>query len=354
MNLLKGLQVRHIRPEDYKGCKDANEILIRYGKQALVDAVDNAIPVKDPQIISLYDVESINISEIENISTGMPSLNRIIGGFYMGQLILVTGERGLGKSTLASQFGTMALRSGYNVFFYSGELMNWYFKEWFERQISGRNFINKTISSLGHEDYSVDAQYLPYMREWYKESAYLYDNSSLGDRSEEESLLKVLETAIKQYGCRVLFVDNLMTAIADDVTVDQFRQQTKFVGELARMAKRFNVLIFLIAHPRKRVTVDFDNDDVAGSSNITNLVDVVMRYSRPKDTPSNEDTDERELTILKNRLTGQINRKGIRLFFDAASKRISESPDGFDWKLGWEKLMIDTSPEDDDYELPFY
>lgn len=345
--------VKHPRESDYKDCKDANEILQKYGKQALVDAVEYAVPVKHPQIISLADVENMDLGSMEKISSGFVSLDRILGGFYFGQLILLTGERGEGKSTLASQIGTLAVKNGYSVFFYSGELMNWYFKAWFDRQIAGRNYINKSISSLGHVDFSIDGQILPQMEAWYRDKVYLYDNNIIEKGNEEGTLLNTLESAIKQYGCRVLFVDNLMTAMEDDVSVDQYRQQTVFVGTLAKMAKKFDVLIFLIAHPRKRITSTFENDDIAGSSNITNLVDVVMRYSRPKGSSIPADTKERELTVHKNRLTGETNRKGIPLFYDPASKRISEIADEFDWKLGWEELKEDVIDDSDDLELPF-
>lgn len=45
----------------------------------------------------------------------------------------------------------------------------------------------------------------------------------------------------------------------------------------------------------------------------------------------------RELTVFKNRLTGQTNRNGIKLFFQEGSKRIAESSYAFDWELGWEE-----------------
>lgn len=144
-----------------------------------------------------------------------------------------------------------------------------------------------------------------------------------------------MEKAIIQYGCRVLFVDNLMTAITDDIASDLYRQQTKFVKALALMAKKYNVLIFLIAHPRKSTGNDFGNDDVAGSSNITNLVDVVLKYSRPKKKDGEQAWCDRLLTVHKNRLTGRINRDGIGLYYQECSKRISEDQNGFDWDLGW-------------------
>lgn len=347
--------VKHVRPEDYRGCKDANEILKKHGAKALVDAVASAVPVKHPQIISLADVEQVELGRMENISTGIQQLDRILGGFYFGQLVLLTGERGEGKSTLASQFGTFAAKEGYNVFFYSGELMNWYFKAWFDGQVAGKKYINKFVSPAGYYSFSVDSAALLLIEKWYRDRVYIYDNNILDDKSEEETLLSTLETAIRQYGCRVLVIDNLMTAMVDDTSLDQYRQQTIFVNALAKMAKRYNVLIFLIAHPRKKTGNEFDNDDIAGSSNITNMVDVVIRYSRPKGKDIPADTKDRELKVYKNRLTGTTNRIGIKLFFEPESKRISESEYSFDWELGWEEHyeQLEFEPIPEGTVLPF-
>lgn len=38
-------QVLHVREQDYRGCKDANEILMKHGPEALQNAVENAVPV---------------------------------------------------------------------------------------------------------------------------------------------------------------------------------------------------------------------------------------------------------------------------------------------------------------------
>jgi twinkle protein len=350
--------IKHIQFEDYLGCKDANEILLKHGRQALVDAVGRAVLVEHPKIKSLADVERVDLGQMERFPTGFTSLDRILGGFHFGQLILLTGERGEGKSTLASQFGTLAVSAGYNVFFYSGELLNWYLKNWFDLQVAGIKHINRKVSTYGFASYTIDAQVIPSMEKWYRDKVYIYDNNILADKSEEDTLLGILEVAIKQYGCRVLIIDNLMTAMVDDTAVDQYRQQTIFVNALAKMAKQYNVVIFLIAHPRKKQgLVGFDNDDVAGSSNITNLVDVVLRYSRPKGNDIPPDTMDRVLTVLKNRLTGQTNRNGIKLFFQEGSKRIAESSYAFDWELGWEEhyeqMELGFVPVPDGAQLPF-
>ena len=327
--------VKHVRPEDYRGCKDANDILRKFGKDAIRDAINNAVPVEVAEIKQLADVERVDLSTMKKFSSGMSAVDEVLGGFYFGQLVVITGERGEGKSTLASQFATFGIRAGHSVFFYSGELMDWYFRAWIDYQIAGPEHINVMRNGFGHETYSIDGNVYPNIAEWYRGKFYLYDNSSVL-REDREGLIPTIEKAIRQYGCSIVFIDNLMTAISDDITSDIYRQQTEFVKKLANIAKKTNTIIFLIAHPRKTNGYSFENDDVAGSSNITNLADVVMRYARPRGDGEDEDTQDRLLQITKNRLTGRTDRHGIRLVFDERSKRISEMHD-WSWWLGWEK-----------------
>lgn len=339
--------VKHVREGDYKDCKDANEILRKYGPEYLRKCVENAVPVSNPKIKPLEEVQRVDLNNMEKIRSGIWELDKLTGGFYFGQVILVTGERGFGKSTLVSQFGTQAIAAGYPTFFYSGELMDWYFKAWIEYQIAGARYINAMVSSFGYKSYSIQADKLQKIESWYSGKAYIYDNGIVTEDTEEETLLETLENAIKQYGCRVLVVDNLMTAITDDLSSDLYRMQTKFVKALTVLAKRYDALIFLIVHPRKSNGTLFDNDDVSGSSNITNLVDVVLRYGKPREEGISQDTNERLLSVYKNRLNGRTNRDGIRLYFQESSKRISENPSMFDWELGWESSDFTPIGEDD-------
>jgi len=336
--------------EDYKDCKDANEILQKYGVEQVQACIYNSVPVEVKEIKDITDVKKVKISDMEKFNTGIGSLNRILGGFYMGQVVLLTGERGKGKSTLASQFGTMAVKAGYTTFFYSGELMDWYFRGWIDLQVAGDRNINRIRNDYGTFDYSIDGNVYPLMEKWYGGKIKIYDNNLVSD--EHDSLLETIEKAIKRYSCRVIFIDNLMTAMDDDITSDLNRQQTSFVRQLAQIAKKYNVLIFLVAHPKKNPSGKFDfcNDDVAGSSNITNLVDVVLRYDSPSSRDESEEKPDRVLQVFKNRLTGKLNTKGIGLYYQESSKRISENKT-FDWELGWE-TATDFVPADP-FDIPF-
>lgn len=353
--------VKHVRIEDYLECKDANEILLKHGKEAVQNAVANAVPVANPRIIPLANVERMDMSQVQHFSTGYKSLDGLLGGYYFGQLISLTGERGNGKSTFAGMIAIQSLAAGFPVFFYSGELEDWYFRNWFDRQVAGADYIVSTTHENGYTDYSVKDEVIPLISEWYSGKAYLYNNRVNTEDDGGETILKTLENAVKQYGCQTLIIDNLMTAMSDDTASDYYRQQSEFVRKLADMAKRMGVLIVLVAHPRKTGNAEIITDDVSGSGNITNLADVVLCYTRPKQESKKgkkqeeleEDDGKRVLKVLKNRLNGKINTKGIPMYFEESSKRISAAHGRFDIEVGWEphdgSEFQDGAPDD----LPF-
>lgn len=342
--------VRHVRIEDYKGHKDANELLNAEGIEAVQNAVINAVIVENPKILRVSDIQRVNMESIGGIKTGFAGIDSKLEKLYFGQLVLLTGERGHGKSTLAMQFAAQAIDAGISVMAYSGELTGWQFREWIERQFAGKKYINV----MRREDAthpSVNAEIIPKMTEWYADKLFLYDNGD-SEAGTNESLLKTLEAAVVQYGCKMVLVDNLMTAMEDDLAVDIYRQQTFFVRNLAKLAKQHEVLVLLVAHPRKTSDKhEFDNDDVFGSANITNLCDVVMQYTRSKGQP--KDAPERVLKITKNRNNGRVDYEGIMLYFEEASKRISPAMGIFDWTYGWEAEKDAFVPADNLDDIPF-
>ena len=98
------------------------------------------------------------------------------------------------------------------------------------------------------------------------------------------------------------------------------------------------MVILLVAHPRKQYG-SISNDDISGSSNITDRADIVLVYGRPKKEKNEKeqelsevvDDSVRVLEVLKNRLTGNLamDKKGIKLVFEPGSKRIAENTKAF-------------------------
>ena len=142
-----------------------------------------------------------------------------------------------------------------------------------------------------------------------------------------------------------------MTAITDDLQNDLYRHQSQFVGNLAALAKIHNVFILLICHPRKS-SGDLQNDDVSGSSNITDRAHIVMSFGKKKDGAP----DERKLCVIKNRLDGKVtDSEGIRLVYDQNSRRLAENTtDFFNIKFSWDPDDVyDFEKIEDMEEIPF-
>jgi len=327
--------VKAVRLEDYKDCKDANELLLKHGRDAVRAAVENAEVIPVQRVKDLADVEGVDLYSLPKIPTGIKGIDKVLsGGIYYGQTVIVTGKRGDGKSTLASQISANALDLGRSIFAYSGELPDYMFKRWMNLQIAGkRNVIDKALPD-GGVGYYITKDTDRKISEWYRNRAKIYDNQSADD-NEPEDLLGTIERSVQQYGVDLVLLDNLMTALDVGVEVDIYRAQSKFVDKLVKMAKRLNVAVILIVHPRKNRSGDDDTDEVAGSADITNKVDIVMTYKRGKDQGDNE----RKLTISKNRLTGRlaVGDRAITLHYDEASKRISDHIGAFDTPYGWER-----------------
>ena len=304
----KAKKVRIVREDDYLGCKDANEILQKHGADAIQKAIDNAEAVLSLQVKDMADVQRVDMSKIPKIETGFKQLDALIGGGFMfGQVILLTGKRGNGKSTLGSQFVCEALRQNYNGFIYSGELPNFWVKSWIDGQLYG----NSPLTNTQIEE----------CEDYYRERLYIF-NSDIVETDELDDLLTVLEDTVIKRDIKFAILDNLMTAIEADTNERLYRAQSEFVGRLAKMAKALNMVIMLVAHPRKS-KADFNNDDVAGTADITNRVDAVMSYDKDDKLAD----DVRMLKLTKNRLTGKLG--SIELYFSERSKRISDVPNDF-------------------------
>lgn len=227
-----------------------------------------------------------------------------------GQVILLTGKRGNGKSTCGSMFVAEALAQNYNCLVYSGELPDFFVKAWLDGQIYGKDVLtNSEISEV---------------ERFYHDRLFIYNNQFVDD-DELEDLPSIVEDTVIKKDIKFVLIDNLMTAITADTNEFLYRKQSEFVGRLARMAKQFEIVIMLIAHPRKSKQ-EFENDDVSGSADITNRVDVVMSYDVPPEKDHPEE-NERYLKVTKNRLTGRLG--SVPLFYSDSSKRISEDNNNF-------------------------
>lgn len=357
--------IKHVRTDDYKDCKDANDLLRKYGADHLRKCVLDAQLVPMRILKDLADVKApTNISKLQ---TGIHSLDTLLhGGLPFGLYHVIAGKRGNGKSTLASQIFANALDQGYTCLAYSGELNDYNFKFWLDCQLAGPNHIIEDQRTVGkdYHDYLISANAQDRITEWYRGRCFIYDNTVIHGADETTKLLDVIDEAIRRYGVKVILLDNLMTAMhKEDITgfSSEYERQGAFVDKLAEIAQETGALILLVAHKRKESIGGTDaSDDVSGSAQITNYAGVVMSYDRYSDKEIKELDylkDCRRLVVSKNRLYGSVNTKGICMDFDEKSRRIwcsdasKNSHDEYLRKYGWENMPEQT--DSSDWELPY-
>ena len=128
-----------------------------------------------------------------------------------------------------------------------------------------------------------------------------------------------------------------MMAITPNGRDNLYMLQSAFVGKLSRLAKRYNAVIMLIAHPRKGSGES--NDDISGSGDVGNKADIVMYYDRDNDRDMD---DLRVLRVTKNRLTGKLGT--VDMWF-SESKRISDTEGHFEKNyLDWTDADMEAIP----------
>lgn len=312
-------KVKCVRADDYLFEKDANDILRKYGKDAIINAIENAEVREVKYVNRLANVEHINISDLPKIKTGIRQIDRTCGGLILGHCVLLSGKRGEGKSTFMSQIVAEAIEQDNAVFIYSGELPNYHFKNWLDLQIAGNENVEERANEYGDIEYYLTENTVKTINKWYYDKAYIFDNSAVAD-DDYEGLLKVVTDSICRYDIKLVCIDNLMTALDCDANMDLFRQQSTFVKNLEKIAQQFNVAIILVAHPKKS-QADFDNDTVSGSSDITNAVSFVWNYERSADGMCDS-----KLTMTKNRLNGVLlkSERAISLWYSEKTKRVCD------------------------------
>jgi len=336
----------------FKGLGNCREVLAAGGEKRLSQLMMGAVERPAAGLLDMADVERVDPMSQPSVLSGIQTLDASTGGFFAGELSVWTGKRGAGKSTLLGQMLLNAIDQGQRVCAYSGELSAWRFKDWISAQAAGSSHMTEQKDPFSGKVFSqVDPGIRPLLDDWWRGQFFLYDNK-VSSSSDEDSILRTFEYAVRRYGCSVFLVDNLMSARFKAMRdSDFFRAQSTFTGRLVEFAKKFEVHVHLVAHPRK-TSSRLEADDVGGSGDITNRADNVFSLERLEEAAAEEKGYDTVLTVLKNRSFG--SSVSVGLCFDPRTRRFSR-PNELEKVYGWDRAahQVTFKEIDDNGDMPF-
>ena len=194
----------------------------------------------------------VGTHDYTRMDSGLSELNRVLGGGIVpGSLTLISGEPGIGKSTLIAQAaGRIADKYG-PVLYVSGEES--------EEQVKLR--ADRVLGSIS-------------------DSLYIYPETNI------ENIMAACDS-IKP--CFII-IDSIQTMYSQsaDSVAGSLTQIRECSGQLIRYAKNRNVPVFIVAHVTK-------SGELAGPKTIEHMVDTVLSFSGERDR------DLRILRSFKNR-----------------------------------------------------
>lgn len=285
------------------------------------------IEEKGAKFLQLHEIKQADRSKIVTIPTKFHELDKRIIGLNKGEVSLVSGSSGGGKSTFVNQIALNAINSGFKASIWSGELTSSRMKHWLHLQCAGRQYTTK--STFSENSFYVKSSIGERIDSWLKDKLYIYNND-YGNKFNQ--LMADIEEHVVNDGIDLLVLDNLMAMDIIMIEGDKMQQQTKMILDLVSLAKRLSVHLILIAHPRKVVTF-LRKNDIAGNADLANAVDNVFImhrvnndfYKSAGDFYGNETATRyfsfsNVIEVCKNRDIG-IQDELFGLFFESESKR---------------------------------
>ena len=217
---------------------------------------------------------SVGTADYARMSSGIGELDRVLGGgIVLGSLVLISGEPGIGKSTIIAQSANSIADKYGTVLYVSGEES--------EEQVKLR--ADRVCGSIS-------------------------DNLLIYPETNIENILAVCENEKPCF----LIVDSIQTMYSAEVdsvagSITQIRACSNL---LIKFAKTNNVPVFIVAHVTK-------SGELAGPKTIEHMVDCVLSFAGERDR------DLRILRSFKNRF-GTTDEIGA---FRMTSDGMIEVPD---------------------------
>ena len=324
--------------------KDLNEILYVCGKDKVLELILDAKDSPVPSVADLSDVEPTEYEDVDGVTTGLKAFDDELMRLFFGTLTIVSGQPGSGKSSLLTQLACNSLDNDISTWLFSGELPNGVEKSWFNYIFAGPRNITDAISRRGNPYKKISTTTLAEINKTYKGRWHIYRDDY--DNTLDKLIASMTDT-VRKYGARCLILDNFM-CIDTETSEEELRSQTDTIKKLIEFAKKYQVAVILVCHPRKMdAGTNVGIYDIAGTSNIVNLAHRTIGLRRVTDAERENAAKYSEkrrqllkydviVTVVKDRMFGRQNID-VGLYYDPASRRFFSDMDEYDRRFSWDK-----------------
>lgn len=231
---------------------------------------------KGKKWLTSKDIKRKREQDMIAIPTGYSHLDNAIRGLILGEVTILSGLNGSGKSSWLNSVMLNVMNRGYKVACFSGELTDFNVMKWLSQSAAGKHHVHKIEGS--EYAYEVEDKVYDKICDWLSDKFYLFNNN-YGNKFEE--ILSDLEEVTNK-GVHLVVVDNLMSVQISGLAGDRNEKQKQFILELVEFAKKKNVHIVVVCHPRKESGAQtlLRKESIAGSSDLSNAVQNVAIVHR--------------------------------------------------------------------------
>jgi len=306
--------------------KDANEALLK--GMNLHEFLLRAEIVPHERILTFKSLRQTVLHEIFHPNeyagtpfTSLPQFTSIIKGFRRGEMTVMTGPTGSGKTTFLSQLSLDLAEQGVNTLWGSFEIKNQrLLKKLLHQYCRGPLALPPNVHNRGEKMVELVNNLADRF-----EALPLYFLKFHGT-TEVENVLDAMDYATYVHDCQHIILDNLQFMLTRDFKssqkqyshgsyYDKFDMQDIAMEKLRKFATDRNVHLTVVVHPRKE---DDQNplglSSFYGSAKATQEADIVLILQ--------QNGSEKLIQVKKNRFDGTLG--STPLFYDSASGRYEE------------------------------
>jgi twinkle protein len=227
----------------FDDCKDANEYLIKYGKEALSQRISRSKPVPLENVTTFRDIEDEVTDFVRNgfkpgFQVGLDNFDSIFST-YTGQFITVTGIPSSGKSDFVDQMVVgYNGKYGWKTAFASPENQPTY--------LHAHKLMRKTWGDMPSAE-DIHGEKWNQIATHVNSSYFFIDM----ERYTLESVLRKGAELVKRKGIKCLVIDPFNKVRATDASGDVNVYTLEYLQQIEVFAKKYDVLVIVVAHPTK-------------------------------------------------------------------------------------------------------